>query len=85
MKSEIDRPAMFQKSPPDPSFPTPGTKLKYKGTHIFWFTDIIKNAEDNLVKGKEYTLKTIDVASSWCSITLEETGDIHYSLSFFSY
>ena len=66
-------------------FPDPGTKLKYKGIHIFWFTDIIANAEKNLVVGKEYTLKSIDVASSWCSITLEETGDIHYALSFFSY
>ena len=91
MKSDIDpklikaRPAMFEKALPDPSFPVPGDKLKYKGTHTFWFVDIIKNAEDNLVRGKEYTLKSIDVASSWCSITLEETGDIHYSLSFFTY
>lgn len=70
----------------NPDFPAPGTKLKYKGAqNAFWFTDIIKNAKDNLVKGKKYTLKTIDVASSWCSITLEETGDIHYSLSFFTY
>lgn len=94
MKSDIDlklaeamaaRPAMFQKALPDPDFPIPGDKLIYKGTHTFWFTNIIKNAEDNLVKGKEYTLKKIDVASSWCCITLEETGDKEYSLSFFTY
>jgi hypothetical protein len=85
MKSKIDRPAMFTKAPPDPDFPTPGAKLKYKGTHIFWFTNLIENAEKNLVKGQEYTLKKIDVASSWCHIWLEETGDIDYSLSFFDY
>lgn len=84
-KSEIARPAMFEKAPPDPEWPVSGDKLIYKGTHVFWFLDIIKNAEDNLVVGKEYTLKTIDVASSWCSITLKETGDLHYSLSFFNY
>jgi len=76
---------MFEKTLPDPDFPIPGDKLIYKGTHTFWFTNIIKNAEDNLVKGKEYTLKKIDVASSWCCITLEETGDKEYSLSFFTY
>jgi hypothetical protein len=38
-----------------------------------------------LVRGKTYTLKKIDVASSWCCITLEETGNVEYSLSFFTY
>jgi hypothetical protein len=89
MKSDIDpkeaRPAMFRKALPDPDFPIPGDKLTYKGVHTFWFTNIIKNAENNLVRGKEYTLKKIDVASSWCCIKLEETGDIEYSLSFFTY
>jgi len=89
MKSDIDskkaRPAMFEKAPPDPDFPIPGDKLKYKDTHVFWFTDIVSNAQDNLIKGKEYTLKTINVFSSWCCITLEETGDKEYSLSFFTY
>jgi hypothetical protein len=69
----------------DPDFPSPGTKLRYKGVHMFWFTDIIKNAKDNLTVGKEYTLKTIRIWSSWCNITLEETGDLEYSLSFFTY
>ena len=68
------------------NFPIPGDKLKYKGVQeMFWFTDIIKNARDNLVKGETYALKTIDVASNWCCITLEETGKIEYSLSFFDY
>ena len=91
MKFDIDpklikaRPAMFSKASPDPDFPVPGDKLKYKGTHTFWFTDIIQNAQNSLVRGKEYTLKTINVASSWCCITLEETGSKEYSLSFFTY
>jgi hypothetical protein len=69
----------------DPDFPQPGAKVTYKGTHMLWFTDIIKNAEDNLVKGNTYTLKTVDIASSWVCVTLEETGDIKYALSFFTY
>jgi len=91
MKSNIDpklieaRPAMFREVSPDLGFPVPGAKLKYKGTHVFWFTNLIENAEKNLVKGQEYTLKKIDVASSWCHITLEETGDVDYALSFFTY
>ena len=66
-------------------FPKPGDKLKYKGTTWLWFEDIIKNAKDNLVVGNTYTLKTIQINSSWCNITLEETGDLEYSLGFFSY
>ena len=69
----------------DYGFPSPGAKLKYKGTHIFWFLHSFENAKNNLVVGKEYTLKTIEVFSSWCCITLEETGDTEYSLSFFTY
>ena len=69
----------------DPDFPVPGDKLKYKGTNVFWFVDIIKNAEDSMVTGKEYTLKTIKIFSSWCCVTLEETEDKEYSLSFFTY
>ena len=80
---KFDRPAMFEKAPPDPSFPPPGTKVEYRGVHPFWFTDIIQNAKDHLVKGKEYTLKTVDVASSWVCVTLEETGDLKFSLHFF--
>jgi hypothetical protein len=79
------RPAMFRKAPPDPEWPLPGDILTHKGTHAFWFTDIIGNAKDNLVVGKKYRLKTIKVLSSWCCITLEETGDKEYSLSFFTY
>jgi hypothetical protein len=85
MSSKYDH--MLEQKPQefDPWFPRPGAKLTYKGTHIFWFTNLIENAEKNLVKGQVYTLKKISVASSWCHIWLEETGDIDYSLSFFDY
>jgi len=67
-------------------FPKPGDKVTYKEAQdFFWFTDIIKNAKDNLVKGKTYTLKTVDIASSWVEVTLEETGDTQYALCFFTY
>jgi len=70
----------------DPDFPQPGAKVVFKkAQEQFWFTDIIKNAKDNLVKGNTYTLKTVDIASSWVEVTLEETGDIPYALSFFTY
>ncbi len=68
-----------------PEFPKPGTKVKYKGTHMFWFTNMIENAKKNLVVGQEYTLKTVDIASSWVRVQLEETGDLDYALSFFTY
>jgi len=64
-------------------FPTPGAKLRYRGTHTFWFTNIIANAERELRIGEIYTLKTIELASSWACITLEETGATEYALGFF--
>lgn len=63
-------------------FPIPGAKLRFRGSHVFWFNDIVANA-DKLIKGQTYTLKTIRIYSSWCNITLEETGEFEYSLSFF--
>jgi len=67
----------------DPSFPVRGAKLKFKGAQsYFWFTDIIVNAKA-LTHGRVYTLKHIEVFSSWCCIKLEETGDLEFSLGFF--
>lgn len=64
-------------------FPKAGARIRYIGTHEFWFTDIIANAESELVVGEIYTLKTIELYSSWASITLEETGDQEFALGFF--
>lgn len=66
-------------------WPLPGTKIRYKGTHRFWFTDIVQNAEDNLEIGKEYTIKSISPASSWCEVKVEEFPDVSLALSFFDY
>ncbi len=64
-------------------FPKQGAKLRYRGTNQFWFTNIIANAERELRIGEIYTLKSIELASSWACITLEETGDTEFSLGFF--
>ena len=64
-------------------FPKPGAKLRYKGAGALWFTDIIANAKRELRVGEVYTLKTLQLASSWAPITLEETGDTRFALSFF--
>lgn len=66
-------------------WPLPGTKIRYKGTHKFWFTNIVKNAEDNLEIGKEYTIKSISPASSWCEVMVKEFPDMSLALSFFDY
>jgi hypothetical protein len=64
-------------------FPKVGAKIRYIGTHAFWFTDIIANAERELIISEIYTLKTIELFSSWACITLEETGDHEFALGFF--
>lgn len=66
-------------------FLKPGDKLTYKGVTWHWHKDIIANAEKLLVKETVYTLKSIQVISSWCCVTLVETGDVEYSLGFFTY
>lgn len=64
-------------------WPRPGSKLLFRGTRTFWFTNIVEDAEKNLKLGDIYTLAKISLASSWAAVTLEETGDIVYTLSFF--
>lgn len=66
-------------------FPHPGTKLRFRGTNAFWFTNMIEDAERLLVVDHGYTLKTIEVYSSWASIRLEEFPDTDFTLSFFDY
>lgn len=67
-----------------PYFPPPGAKLTYKGTHPFWFTNMVADAEKKLVMGQVYTLKERQINSSWVKVTLEEVeGD--YSLGFFNF
>ncbi len=65
------------------NFPKPGDKLIFRGVNSFWFTDIIKNAIDNLIIGNIYTISEIEVYSSWAMVRVEETGDVEYALAFF--
>ena len=66
-------------------WPKVGSKAAYKGTHMFWFTNIIKDAEELLGVGKEYTVAKLVLASSWCGVRLEEFPDKVFALSFFTY
>jgi hypothetical protein len=70
-------------------WPLPGDKVTFMKVHMIWFTNMIRDAEELLIPGAEYTIKTVAVASSWCGITLEEIArdDEHlkFPLSFFKY
>jgi len=66
-------------------WPKVGSRVKYKGSHQFWFTNIIKDAEELLEIGKEYTVNKLVLASSWCGVRLEEFPDKVFALSFFTY
>ena len=67
-------------------WPKLGTKVTYKGTtKWFFFQNILKDANDLLEIGKEYTITKIELASSWCAVILEEFPDKKFSLSWFDY
>lgn len=66
-------------------WPKNGSKVKFRGVHMFWFTNIVKDANELLELGKEYTIKKIELASSWCAVILEEFPDKKFALSFFDY
>jgi len=66
-------------------WPKIGSKITFKGTHMFWFTNIVKDANELLEVGKEYTISKLKLASSWCAVILEEFPEHKFSLSFFDY
>ena len=67
-------------------WPKIGSKVTFKGTpKHFWFTNILKDANDLLEVGKEYTISQLKLASSWCGVRLEEFPDKLFALHFFSY
>jgi hypothetical protein len=66
-------------------WPKVGSKVTFKGTQMFWFTNIIKDAEELLEIGKEYTVSKIELASSWCGVILEEFPEKKFALSWFTY
>jgi len=66
-------------------WPKIGSKIKFKGTHMFWFVNIVKDANELLELGKEYTITKLQLASSWCGVVVEEFPEHKFSLSFFEY
>jgi len=66
-------------------WPKIGSKVTFKGTHMFWFVNIVKDANELLEVGKEYTITKLELASSWCGVVLEEFPEHKFSLSFFDY
>ena len=66
-------------------WPKIGSKVTFKGTHMFWFVNIVKDANELLEVGKEYTISKLKLASSWCGVVLEEFPEHKFSLSFFDY
>lgn len=66
-------------------WPKVGSKATYIGVHMFWFTNIVKNANELLEINKEYTISKLELASSWCGVFLEEFPGKKFALSFFTY
>jgi hypothetical protein len=67
-------------------WPKAGSKATFKGTtEWFFFQNILKDANDLLEIGKEYTITKIELASSWCAVILDEFPDKKFSLAWFTY
>ena len=66
-------------------WPKIGSKVTFTGVQMFWFTNIVKNANELLELNKEYTISKLELASSWCAVILEEFPDKKFALSFFKY
>lgn len=66
-------------------WPKIGSKITFKGTTKFWFTNIEEDAKELLEIGKEYTITKVELASSWCAVILDEFPDKKFSLSWFIY
>lgn len=60
-----------------------GDKIKFVGVGPFWFNSYINNANENLKIGEIYTVKNIDVFSSWTKVVLNETENKEYTLAWF--
>ena len=65
-------------------WPSKGDRLVAKNNQIqHWFRSVIENCA-KLEIGREYTVKSCEVASSWCLIELEELSG-GFSLSAFEW
>ena len=86
LSSKIQIPMEQFVNPPNATFQgiKVGDKIKFEGAKIHWFKNWIDNARLLLKKDNIYTVSSITVASSSTSVTLEETGDAKFCLSWFS-
>ena len=67
-------------------WPKSGSKTTFKGTtEWFFFQNILKDANELLEVGKEYTITKIELASSWCAVILDEFPEKKFSISWFDY
>jgi hypothetical protein len=66
-------------------WPKIGSKVKFIGTHFFWFKNMVDDAKELLEIDKEYTISDLRLCSSWCTTSLEEFPDNKFPLSFFAY
>jgi len=67
-------------------WPKAGSKATFRGTtEWFFFQNILKDANDLLEIGKEYTITKIELESSWCAVILQEFPDKKFSLAWFTY
>ena len=66
-------------------WPKISSKVTFKGTTKFWFTNIVEDANKLLEVGKEYTITKIELASSWCAVILDEFPEHKFALSWFEY
>ena len=67
-------------------WPKIGSKIKFReASRWFWFTNMVKDAEELLESGKEYTVSSLSLGSSWCGVVLEEFPEHKFSLSWFEY
>ena len=85
MNQERHRPS-FNEDPYEAAyrrFPKAGAKLRFKQSHSFPYSDMAENADRELTVGAVYTLKNIELASSWACITLEEKPGMEFSLGYF--
>ena len=66
-------------------WPKVGSKVAFKGTRMFFFKNMIEDANKLLEVDKEYTISKIKLASSWCGVILEEFPDNKFALNWFTY
>lgn len=66
-------------------WPKVGSKVTFTGTRMFWFVNMVKDANELLEIGKEYTIAKVELASSWCGVVLKEFPDNTFALSWFEY